>query len=72
LNCTFGVKYFQHPVVGQLKLSFEAAQLPDDSAHRILMYSATPGTPSQAALRLLLAGVGEPGGYAADPAHREV
>lgn len=72
LNCTFGVKYFQHPVVGQLELSFEVAQLPDDSAHRILMYSATPGTPSEAALRLLLAGVGGPSGYAADPAHREL
>jgi transcriptional regulator with XRE-family HTH domain len=72
LNCTFGVKYFQHPVVGQLELSFEVAQLPDDSAHRILMYSATPGTPSEAALRLLLAGAGEPNAYAADPAHREL
>jgi hypothetical protein len=72
LNCTFGVKYFQHPVVGQLELTFEVAQLPDDSAHRILMYSATPGTPSEAALRLLLAGVGGPSGYAADPAHREL
>jgi transcriptional regulator with XRE-family HTH domain len=56
VNCTFGMKHFQHPVVGQLELSFEVAQLPDDSAHRILMYSAQPGTPSEAALRLLLAG----------------
>jgi hypothetical protein len=46
-------------VVGQLELSFEVAQLPDDSAHRILMYSAQPGTPSEAALRLLLAGTHE-------------
>nr|ADK54880.1 transcriptional regulator [uncultured soil bacterium] len=53
LNCTFGVKYFHHPVVGQLELAFEVVQMPDDSAHRILMYSAEPGTPSEAALRLL-------------------
>jgi transcriptional regulator with XRE-family HTH domain len=53
LNCTFGVKYFSHPVVGQLELQFEVLSLPDDSAHRILLYSAEPGTPSEAALRLL-------------------
>jgi transcriptional regulator with XRE-family HTH domain len=53
LNCAFGTKYFHHPVVGELELSFEVVQLPDDSAHRILMYSAEPGTPSEAAFRLL-------------------
>lgn len=72
LNCTFGTKHFQHPVVGQLELSFEVAQLPDDSAHRILMYSATPGTASEAALRLLLSGVDDLSGYSADPAQREL
>ncbi|WP_341770870.1 hypothetical protein [Actinocrispum wychmicini] len=60
LNCTFGVKYFHHPVVGQLELSFEVVQLPDDSAHRILIYSAEPGTPSEAALRLMRAGAQQP------------
>ncbi|GAA2673862.1 MULTISPECIES: helix-turn-helix transcriptional regulator [Actinosynnema] len=53
LNCAFGVKYFAHPRVGRLELQFEVVQLPDDSAHRILMYSAEPGTPAEAALRLL-------------------
>jgi transcriptional regulator with XRE-family HTH domain len=53
LNCTFGTKYFHHPVVGRMELAFEVVQMPDDSAHRILMYSAEPGTPSEAALRLL-------------------
>ncbi|MGM1065455.1 helix-turn-helix transcriptional regulator [Saccharothrix sp. Mg75] len=53
LNCTFGVKYFAHPQVGRLELQFEVVQMPDDSAHRILMYSAEPGTPAEAALRLL-------------------
>lgn len=53
LNCTFGVKHFAHPYVGQLELQFEVVTLTDDSAHRILMYSAEPGTPSEAALRLL-------------------
>jgi transcriptional regulator with XRE-family HTH domain len=53
LNCTFGVKYFHHPVIGRLELAFEVVQLPDNSGHRILMYSAEPGSPSEAALRLL-------------------
>lgn len=52
-NCTFGVKHFHHPAVGPLELAFEAVQLADGSAHRFLMYSAEPGTPSEAALRLL-------------------
>jgi transcriptional regulator with XRE-family HTH domain len=53
LNCTFGTKVFAHPTVGQLELQFEVAQLPDDSAHRVLMYSAAAGSGSEAALRLL-------------------
>jgi hypothetical protein len=53
LNCTFGVKHFTHPIVGQLELQFEVMTMPDDSAHRILIYSAESGTPSEAALRLL-------------------
>jgi transcriptional regulator with XRE-family HTH domain len=53
LNCTSGMKYFHHPVVGQMELSFEAVHLPDDSGQRILLYSAEPGSPSEAAFRLL-------------------
>ncbi|MFI9008142.1 helix-turn-helix domain-containing protein [Actinosynnema sp. NPDC053489] len=53
LNCTFGVKYFAHPQVGRLELRFEVVQMPDNSAHRMLMYAAEPGTPAEAALRLL-------------------
>ncbi|PRY41788.1 helix-turn-helix protein [Umezawaea tangerina] len=57
LNCTFGSKVFHHPVVGAMELAFEMVQMPDDSAHRILMYSAEPGTPSEAALSLLASGI---------------
>jgi transcriptional regulator with XRE-family HTH domain len=53
LNCTSGTKYFHHPVVGLMELTFEVVRLPDDSGQRILMYSAVPGTPSEAAFRLL-------------------
>lgn len=53
LNCTSGTKVFAHPTVGRMDLQFEVFQLPDDSAHRVLMYSAEPGSGSAAALRLL-------------------
>ena len=56
-NCTSGTKMFHHPLVGDMVLSFEAMQMSDDSGHRILMYSAEPGSPSQAALLLLTAEV---------------
>jgi transcriptional regulator with XRE-family HTH domain len=52
LNCRFGVKVFAHPVVGLMELNFEVAHLPDEG-HRLIMYSAEPGTSSEAALRLL-------------------
>jgi hypothetical protein len=46
-------KRFHHPEVGDLELEFEILHLPDDTGHRILAYAAIPGTPSEAALRLL-------------------
>ena len=48
-----GVKRFRHPEVGEFDLDFEVLELGDESAHRILTYTAIPGTPSQAALQLL-------------------
>jgi transcriptional regulator with XRE-family HTH domain len=52
-NCLSGRKYFHHPEVGDFELEFEILHLPDDTGHRILTYTAIPGTPSEAALRLL-------------------
>lgn len=52
-SCTYGAKAFHHPTIGPLELSFEMLQVPDDSGHRMLMYSAEPGSSSEAALRLL-------------------
>jgi transcriptional regulator with XRE-family HTH domain len=54
-NCVSGTKLFRHPVVGELELDFEAVHLADDPDHRILLYSARPGSPSEAALHLLRA-----------------
>lgn len=39
-RCVSGVKLFQHPEVGALDLSFEVLTPPDDSGHRITLYSA--------------------------------
>ncbi|WP_030666830.1 helix-turn-helix transcriptional regulator [Streptomyces rimosus] len=54
-NCTFGTKRFHHPLVGAMELDFELMQTPDGSGQGLLMYSARPGSPSEAALRLLAA-----------------
>jgi transcriptional regulator with XRE-family HTH domain len=52
-SCTFGTKCFHHPTVGPLELSFEVLVAPDDAGHRTILYSAAPGSPAEAALRLL-------------------
>lgn len=52
-NCMSGTKQLRHPEVGHLELNFEVLAPPDDSGHRILMYTAEPGSPSASALRLL-------------------
>ena len=52
-HCTSGTKQLRHPEVGELDLDFEALYLGDEAGHRILTYTAVPGTPSEAALRLL-------------------
>jgi len=42
-----------HPVVGELELSYEVMELPADSGLNISVYSAEPGSRSQEALDLL-------------------
>lgn len=39
-NCVAGVKQFRHPDVGEFELEFEVLTPPDDSGHRVLMYTA--------------------------------
>lgn len=53
LNCTSGVKYFHHPVVGRMELQFEVMGVGDQSGQRVLVYSAEAGSSGDAALRLL-------------------
>ncbi|MFB7949676.1 helix-turn-helix domain-containing protein [Kitasatospora phosalacinea] len=59
-DCTVGTKSFHHPLVGPLDLDFESLPLSDGTTHRLLLHTATPATPSAAALALL-AGTLAPG-----------
>ncbi|MFJ9946272.1 helix-turn-helix domain-containing protein [Kitasatospora sp. NPDC091207] len=60
-DCLFGSKEFRHPVVGGLTLDFEALPLPEASGHRMLLFSAAPGSSSEAGLRLLAVGAAASG-----------
>lgn len=48
-----GTKHLHHPVVGDIKLGFEAMPMPADPGLTLTAYSAEPGTSAQDALRLL-------------------
>lgn len=48
-----GVKRLQHPLVGELTLSYETLKLPDDPDQSLITYHAEPGSPSAEALQLL-------------------
>ncbi|GAA3096294.1 helix-turn-helix domain-containing protein [Streptomyces echinatus] len=64
-TCVSGRKSLRHPAVGALELSFESLDLPGSEGQRLIAYTAEPGTPSDAALRLLAATAAAP---AAEPA----
>lgn len=51
-DCGFGVKRYQHPLVGRVDLPYETMQL-SESTHRLAIYHAEPGTPAGDALELL-------------------
>lgn len=52
-NCTHGRKKFHHPVVGPLELGFETFHAAEDDGQRLLVYSATVGSASESAVKLL-------------------
>jgi transcriptional regulator with XRE-family HTH domain len=51
--CTHGVKRFHHPEVGRLDLHFQVLHLPENEGYRLVLHHAVPGSPDEAALRLL-------------------
>jgi transcriptional regulator with XRE-family HTH domain len=48
-----GVKKLHHPIVGDLDLGFEAMNLSSDPGLTLLVYTATPGSPTADALKVL-------------------
>ncbi|WP_432024612.1 helix-turn-helix domain-containing protein [Streptomyces parvus] len=48
-----GIKLIRHPLVGDLTLSYETLNLPDDEDQQLVTYHAEPGSESVQALRLL-------------------
>jgi len=48
-----GTKHIQHPVVGELNLSYEVMDLPADAGLALVAFSAEAGSPTADALRLL-------------------
>ncbi|MFC7328108.1 helix-turn-helix domain-containing protein [Marinactinospora rubrisoli] len=52
-GCAHHTRTYRHPVVGRLTLTDELLQLPDDEGQRLVVFSAEPGSASEAALRLL-------------------
>jgi hypothetical protein len=52
-----GIASFRHPQVGPLTLAYEDLDLPSDSDQTILVFTAEPGSPSEAALVLLAGAV---------------
>jgi len=52
-QCRASVRGFLHPLVGGLMLNEEVMVLVQDEGQRLLVYTAEPGSPSEAGLRLL-------------------
>ncbi|MCO5969476.1 helix-turn-helix transcriptional regulator [Actinoallomurus soli] len=52
-DCAYNTREYRHPLVGALTLSEEVMPLPDDRGQRVMVWTAEPGSPSAAALRLL-------------------
>jgi hypothetical protein len=48
-----GAKRIQHPVVGELELSYETMELSADDGLSVAIFTAEPGSASQQALDLL-------------------
>lgn len=51
---THGPKRFHHPAVGEMTLNYEVMMLPDDPGLSLILYTADPGSRSEARLRELV------------------
>jgi hypothetical protein len=50
---TSGTRRFAHPLAGRLDLDFQVLAIPGSDGQLLITFTAEPGTPSAAALRLL-------------------
>ena len=66
-----GLKRFQHPVVGELNLDFEAMELVADPGLTLFVYTAEPGSKSAEALNLLASWTATPDEETAHADHEE-
>ncbi len=49
----FGTKVLNHPLVGEMRLSYETLRLPEDQDQALVVYHAEPDSPSAESLRLV-------------------
>ncbi|MFI7154347.1 helix-turn-helix transcriptional regulator [Nonomuraea sp. NPDC050022] len=54
-DCGTDTRTYHHPMVGTMALMAEFMTLPNDEGQRVAVFNAEPGSPSEAALRLLQA-----------------
>ncbi len=66
-----GTKRVQHPLVGELDLSFEAMELVADPGLTMFVYTAEPGSRSEQALNLLASWSATPDEETANADHEE-
>jgi PAS domain-containing protein len=66
-----GLKRFNHPVVGELSLTFESMELVADPGLTMTVYTAEPGSRSEEALNLLASWTATPHQAATDAYHEE-
>ncbi|TMR91664.1 helix-turn-helix transcriptional regulator [Nonomuraea basaltis] len=52
-DCETDARTYRHPLVGTMTLMTEFMTLPNDDGQRVAVFNAEPGSPSEAALRLL-------------------
>lgn len=52
-ECTFGIKRFEHPVVGRIDVHYETFPVPGEPDQQLFVYSTPSGSSSSDALRIL-------------------
>ncbi|TFD23383.1 helix-turn-helix transcriptional regulator [Cryobacterium sp. TMS1-13-1] len=52
-ECTFGVKRFEHPIVGRVDVDYETFPVPGEPDQQLFVYSTQPASSSSDALRIL-------------------